>query len=136
MDIELAVRHGSVQAYFGRAPARERAEIGGLEIDIKLPSSATVTKVAARDKSSEGAKRVTADNPWAVRVPFSGPGRYVFNIQEWDDDPVVTACVVRVDGVVMFSGRGSEDDLDGWAVKNYGQGVRKTGRREIAFILP
>ena len=136
VDIELAVRRGSVQAYFGRAAARERAEIGGLEIDVRLPSSATVTKLAARDKTSEGSKRVTPDNPWAVRVPFSGAGRYVFNIQEWDDDPVVTACVVRVDGNVIFTGRGSEDDLDGWAVKSYGPGVRKTGRREIAFVLP
>lgn len=136
VEIELAVRRGSVQAYFGRAAARERAEIGGLEIDIKLPSTATVTKIAARDKTSEGSTRVTADNPWAVRVPFSGPGRYVFNIQEWDDDPVVTACVVRVDGVVMFSGRGREDDFDDWAGVSYGPRVRKTGSREIAFILP
>ena len=136
VDIELAVRRGSVQAYFGRAAARERAEIGGLEIDVRLPSSATVTKLASRDKNSEGSKRVTPDNPWAVRVPFSGSGRYVFNIQEWDDDPVVTACVVRVDGNVVFTGRGSEDDLDGWAMKSYGPGVRKTGRREIAFVLP
>ena len=136
VEIELAVRRGSVQAYFGHAPARERAEIGGLEIDIKLPSSATVTKVVARDKSSEGAKRVTPDNPWVVRAPFSGRGRYVFNIQEWDNDPVVASCVVRVDGQVMFSGRGSEDNLDGWPVAEYAPGVRKTGSREIAFILP
>ena len=136
VEIELSVRRGSVQAYFGRAAARERAEIGGLEIDVRLPSTATVTKIAARDKTSEGPKRVTADNPWAVRVPFAGPGRYVFNLQEWDDDPVVTACTVRVDGEVKFSGRGSEDDLDGWAVRNFGPGVRKTGRREIAFVLP
>lgn len=135
VEIELAVRRGSVQAYFGRAAARERAEIGGLEIDVRLPSSATVTKIAARDKTSEGSKRVTPDNPWVVRVPFSGPGRYVFNIQEWDDDPVVTACTVRVDGAVVFTGRGSEDDLEGWAVKQYGPNVRKTGRREVAFVL-
>ncbi len=135
VEIELAVRRGSVQAYFGRAAARERAEVGGLEIDVRLPSSATVTKIAARDKTSEGSKRVTPDNPWAVRVPFSGPGRYVFNIQEWDDDPVVTACTVRVDGAVVFTGRGSEDDLEGWAVKQYGPNVRKTGRREVAFVL-
>lgn len=135
VEIELAVRRGSVQAYFGRAAARERAEVGGLEIDVRLPSSATVTKIAARDKTSEGSKRVTPDNPWAVRVPFSGPGRYVFNIQEWDDDPVVTACTVRVDGAVVFTGRGSEDDLDGWAVKQLGPNVRKTGRRELAFVL-
>ena len=35
----------------------------------------------------------------------------------------------------MFSGRGSEDDLNGWAEHDYGPGVRKTGSREIAFVL-
>lgn len=135
-EIELAVSRGSVQAYFGRAARGERVEVGDAEISFKLPSTATVTKLASRDKTSEGSKRVTPDNPWAVRVPFQGPGRYVFNVQEWDDDPVVTACVVRVDGAVMFSGRGSEEDFSGWAAKEFGPGVRKTGRREIAFILP
>lgn len=135
-EIELVVSRGSVQAYFGRAPSRERVEIGNVEINVKLPSSATVTKLASRDKDSSGSHRVTPDNPWTVQVPFSGPGRYVFNLQEWDDDPVVTVCTVRVDGVVLFSGRGSEDDLDGWAQRVYGPGVKKTGRRELAFILP
>lgn len=135
-EIELAVSRGSVQAYFGSAPSRERVEVGGAEISFKLPSSATVTKLASRDKDSPGSKRVTPDNPWTVRVPFSGSGRYVFNIQEWDDDPVVVGCTLRVDGVVLFSGRGSEEDLDGWAQKVFGPGVRKTGRRELAFIVP
>ncbi len=67
---------------------------------------------------------------------FSGPGRYVFNIVEWDDDAVVTAALVRVDGQVMFAGHGSEDDLNGWAQKTYGPGVAKSGSREIAFVLP
>lgn len=135
-EIELAVVRGSVQAYFGRAAARERVEVGNVEINIKLPSSATVTKLASRDKDSAGSHRVTPDNPWIVRVPFSGPGRYVFNIQEWDDDPVVAACSVRVDGVTLFSGRGSEEDLDGWAQKTFSPEVKKTGKREIAFVLP
>ena len=48
----------------------------------------------------------------------------------------MTAAVVKVDGAVVFSGRGSEDDLNGWARHEYGPGVHKTGSREIAFVIP
>ena len=136
VEIELAVAHGSVQAYFGRAARNEAVEIGGAKLTFKAPSSLTVTKLASRDKDSAGSKKVTPDNPWSVRVSFSGSGRYVFNIIEWDNDPVVSVATVRLDGAVLFSGRGSEDDFDGWAVKSYGAGVRKSGDREIAFIVP
>lgn len=136
VDIELAVSRGSVQAYFGRAARNEKVEIGDAKLIFKAPSTLTVTKLASRDKDAPGSQRVTPDNPWVVRVPFAGPGRYVFNIVEWDDDPVVTAAVVKLDGAVLFSGRGSEDDLNGWAVKNFGAGVNKTGSREIAFVVP
>ena len=135
VEIELAVRRGSVQAYFGRAPRGEKLSVGSAELSFKLPSTATVTKITSRDDDSSGSHKVTPDHPWHVSVPFNGPGRYVFNISDWSDDPVVTAAVVRVDGVVMFSGHGSEDDLNGWAQHEYGQGVRKTGSREIAFVL-
>ncbi len=135
-EIELAVSHGSVQAYFGRASRDGKFEIGDVKLNIKLPSTATVTKLASRDKDSDGSKRVTPDNPWHVTVPFDGSGRYVFNIVEWDNDPVVVSAVVKVDGEVLFSGRGSEDDINGWAQKSYAAGVRKTGSREIAFIVP
>lgn len=133
-DIELVVAKGSCQAYFGNAARGEKLEIGSAEINIKLPSRATVTKLASRDDDSGGSKHVTPDNPWHVTVPFDGPGRYVFNISDWDD-AVVTACVVKVDGQVIFSGHGSEDDFKGWAQKFYAEGVRKTGDREIAFIV-
>ena len=136
VEIELAVKRGSVQAYFGRAPRGEKLSIGSAELSIKLPSTATVTKLASRDDDSAGSHKVTADQPWHVNVPFEGAGRYVFNISDWSDDPVVTAAVVKVDGVVLFSGHGSEDDLNGWAQHVYGEGVRKTGSREIAFVLP
>ena len=59
----------------------------------------------------------------------------MFNISDWDNNAVVTSCVVKIDGVVVFSGHGSEDDFNGWAQKFYGEGVRKTGSREIAFIV-
>ncbi len=133
-EIELVVARGKVQAYFGNAARGEKLEIGSAEINIKLPSRATVTKLASRDDDSPNSKHVTADNPWHVSVPFDGPGRYVFNISDWDD-AVVTSCVVKVDGQVVFSGHGSEDDFKGWAQKFYGEGVRKTGDREIAFIV-
>ena len=136
VEIELAVKRGSVQAYFGRAPKGEKVQIGSAELSFKLPTTATVTKLASRDDDSEGSHKVTPDHPWHVNVPFDGAGRYVFNISDWSDDPVVTAAVVKVDGVVMFSGHGSEDDLNGWAQHAYGAGVRKTGSREIAFVLP
>ncbi len=134
-EIQLTVSRGSVQAYFGRAARREKIGIGDVDISIKLPSTSTVTKLASRDKTSEGATRITADNPWSVRVRFSGPGRYVFNLVEWDNDPVVTSALVRVDGQVMFSGHGSDDNINGWAQKSYGPGVVKSGSREIAFTL-
>ena len=135
-EIQITVSRGSVQAYFGRAPRNEKIEIGAAELKIKVPSTASVTKLASRDKTSDGSKRVTPDNPWAVRVSFAGPGRYVFNIVEWDGDPVITSAVVKIDGVVMFSGRGSEDNFNGWAEKFYAPNVNKTGSREIAFVLP
>ena len=134
-EIELAVSHGSVQAYFGRAARGEKVELGDLKLNVKLPSTATVTKLASRDKESDGSKRVTPDNPWHVVVPFDGSGRYVFNIVEWDDDPVVVSALVKVDGIVLFSGHGSEDDFNGWVQKSYGPEVRKTGSREIAFVV-
>ncbi len=101
-EIELAVSHGSVQAYFGRASRDGKFEIGDVKLNIKLPSTATVTKLASRDKDSDGSKRVTPDNPWHVAVPFDGGGRYVFNIVEWDNDPVVVSAVVKVDGDGAF----------------------------------
>lgn len=134
-EIEVSVARGTVQAYFGKAPRGEKAEIGGLQLNIKLPSTATVTKIASRDNDSPGATKVTADNPWHVTVPFFGAGRYVFNISDMDNDPVVTSVVVKVDGVVLFSGHGRDDDFENWPQKTYGAGVRKTGSREIAFIL-
>ena len=135
-EIELAVSRGSVQAYFGQAARGERVKLGGLKLDVKLPSTATVTKLASRDDDAAGSKHVTPDNPWHVVVPFDGSGRFVFNIQDWSDDPVIVSALVKIDGVVMFSGHGSEDDLNGWAAKSYGPGVRKTGSREIAFTVP
>ncbi len=135
VEIELAVSRGSVQAYFGRAARNEKVEVGNAKLIFKAPSTLTVTKLASRDKDAPGSQRVTPDNPWIVRVPFVGPGRYVFNIVEWDDDPVVTAAVVKLDGAVVFSGRGSEEDINGWAVKNFAAGVNKTGTREIAFAV-
>ena len=134
-EIDLAVSRGSVRAYFGKAARGEKAEIGGLELNIKLPSTATVTKIASRDTDSDGATRITAENPWHTVVPFTGAGRYVFNIVGWDNDPIVTDVVVKIDGVVIFSGHGREDDFDDWSHKTYGPGVRKTGGREIAFNL-
>ena len=136
VEIELAVSHGSVQAYFGRAPKGEKLQIGSAELSVKLPTTATVTKLASRDDDSAGSHKVTPDHPWHVNLPFDGAGRYVFNISDWSDDPVVTAAIVKVDGVVMFSGRGSEDDLNGWVQHAYGAGVHKTGSREIAFVIP
>ena len=134
-EIDLAVSRGSVRAYFGKAARGEKAEIGGLELNIKLPSTATVTKIASRDTDSDGATRITAENPWHTVVPFTGAGRYVFNIVGWDNDPIVTNVTVKIDGVVIFSGHGREDDFDDWSHKTYGPGVRKTGGREIAFNL-
>ncbi len=133
-EIEIVVAKGSVQAYFGNAARGEKLEIGTAEINVKLPSRATVTKLASRDGDSEGSKKITPDNPWRVSVPFDGPGRYVFNISDWDD-AVVASCTVRVDGQVLFSGHGSEDEFKGWAQTFYGEGVRRTGDREIAFIV-
>ena len=104
VEIELAVSRGSVQAYFGRAPRGEKVQIGSAELSFKLPSTATVTKLTSRDDDSAGSHKVTADHPWRVTVPFDGAGRYVFNISDWSDDPVVTALVVKVDGVTMFAG--------------------------------
>ena len=134
-DIEMTVSRGSVRAYFGRAPRGEKADIGGLHLDIKLPSTATVTQIASRGTDADQGPRITAENPWHVAVPFDGAGRYVFNIVGWDNDPIVTSCVVKIDGVVVFSGHGREDDFDDWAHVTYGAGVRKTGSREIAFNL-
>lgn len=133
-EVEIVVTKGSVQAYFGNAARGEKLEIGSAEVNIKLPSRATVTKLASRDDDSPGSKKVTADNPWHVTVPFDGPGRYVFNVSDWDD-AVVASCVVKVDGQVLFSGHGSEDEFKGWAQTFYGEGVRRTGNREIAFIV-
>lgn len=135
-EIEIILAHGTVEAYFGRAARGEKLELGGASINIKLPSTATVTKLASRDKNSDGAQRVSVENPWHVVVPFNGGGRYVFNIVEWDHDPVVASAVLKVDGNVLFSGHGRSDDFSDWAQKYYGPEVRKTGSREVAFILP
>ena len=135
-EIEIVLSRGNVEAYFGRAPRGEKLEVGGASLSIKLPSTATVTKLASRDKNSDGARRVTADNPWHVVVPFSGGGRYVFNVVEWDNDPVVVSAFLKVDGNVIFSGHGRSDDFSDWAQKSYADGVKKTGSREIAFLLP
>ncbi len=133
-EIEIVLTHGDVQAYFGRAPRGEKFSVGDASFNIKLPSTATVTKLAKRDKTcEEGADKVTVDNPWHVTVPFSEPGRYVFNIVEWDDDPVAALVLVKVDGVVKFEGHGSDDDMRNWPQAVYGEGVHRTGSREIAF---
>jgi hypothetical protein len=132
-EIEIILTHGDVQAYFGRAPRGEKFSVGDASFSVKLPSTATVTKLASRDKTSDGATEVTVDNPWHVTVPFSQPGRYVFNIVEWDDDPAVALALVKVDGVVKFEGHGRDDDIRNWPQKTYGEGVHRTGSREIAF---
>ncbi len=132
-EIELVLTHGSVEAYFGEAPRGEKFSLGDASIRVKLPSTATVTKLASRDKASEGAKRVTPDNPWHVTVPFSDTGRFVFNIVEWDDDPVVAVALVKIDGVIVFEGHGSEENISDWPQKTFGVGVHKTGSREVAF---
>ena len=133
-EILLTVSRGSVEAYFGNAARGEKVAIGDAEINIKLPSRATVTKIVSRDGDSGGSTKVTADNPWRVSVPFDGPGRFVFNISDWDD-ATVTSCVVKIDGQVIFSGRGSEDEFKKWAQTTYAEGVKRTGDREIAFFV-
>jgi hypothetical protein len=132
-ELEIVVSRGNVQAYFGRAPRGEKFDIGNAQLRIKLPSTATVTKLASRDKTSDGPDKVTVDNPWHVMVPFSEPGRYVFNIVDWDDDARVVLAVVKVDGVVKFEGHGADDDFKNWPSAFYGEGVHRTGSREIAF---
>jgi hypothetical protein len=132
-ELEIVLTQGDVQAYFGRAPRGEKFSIGDASLRIKLPSTATVTKLASRDKTSEGADKVTVDNPWHVMVPFNEGGRYVFNIVEWDDNPVAALVLVKVDGVVKFQGHGSDDDFKNWPEAIYGEGVHRTGSREIAF---
>jgi hypothetical protein len=135
-EIEIVLTHGSVEAYFGRAPRGETLNLGSASLHIKLPSSATVSKIVSRDKDSDGSTHVTPSNPWHVMVPFNGPGRFVFNIVEWDDDPIVAEVLVKVDGNVMFEGHGTDDDFSNWENKFYGPEVHKTGSREIAFALP
>jgi hypothetical protein len=132
-EIEIVLTHGTAEAYFGRAPRGETFSVGDASVHLKLPSTATVTKLAKRDKTSAGADKVTVDNPWHVTVPFSEPGRYVFNIVEWDDDAVAALVLVKVDGVVKFEGRGKDDDIRNWPQAVYGEGVHRTGSREIAF---
>ena len=123
-EIDLSVSRGSVRAYFGRAPRGEKADIGGLHLDIKLPSTATVTQIVSRGTDADQGPRITEGNPWHVAVPFDGAGRFVFNIVGWDNDPIVTAAVVKVDGVVLFGGHGKQDDFDDWGQATYGTGVR------------
>ena len=43
---------------------------------------------------------------------------------------------VKVDGNVIFSGHGRSDDFSDWAQITFGPEVRKTGSREVAFLLP
>jgi hypothetical protein len=132
-EIEIVLSRGDAQAYFGRAPRGEKFSIGDASISFKLPSTATVTKLAMRDKSSDGADKITVDNPWHVVVPFNEGGRFVFNISDFDDDAVATEVLVKVDGVVKFEGHGRDDDFKNWPEAIYGEGVHHTGRREIAF---
>jgi hypothetical protein len=132
-EIEIVLSRGDAQAYFGRAPRGEKLSIGDASISFKLPSTATVTKLAMRDKSSDGADKVTVDNPWHVMVPFNEGGRFVFNISDFDDDAVAAEVLVKVDGVVKFEGHGRDDDFKNWPEAIYGTGVHHTGRREIAF---
>jgi hypothetical protein len=136
VEIEIVLTHGSVEAYFGRAPRGEKLSLGDASIRIKLPSTATVTKIVSRDKDSDGPRHVTPSDPWHVVAPFDGPGRFVFNIVEWDDDAAAAEILVKVDGNVMFEGHGTDDDFSNWANKFYGPEVHKTGSREIAFTLP
>ena len=134
-ELEIILTRGTAQAYFGRAPRGEKFSIGDASLSIKLPSTATVTKLASRDKTSDGATEVTVYNPWHVTVPFSEPGRYVFNIVEWDDDAAAAVVLVKIDGVVKFEGHGRDDDFKNWPQKVYGDGVHRTGSREIAFDI-
>ena len=134
-EIELVVSRGSVQAYFGRRRAARSVEIGRPETQREaaehrdrhqsLPAATRIPTVPSTSRPT------TPGTSWC---PSTARAAYVFNIVEWDDDPVVVSALVKVDGVVVFSGHGSEDDFNGWAQKNYGPGVRKTGSREIAFV--
>jgi hypothetical protein len=132
-EIDISVTRGAVGSHFSVYGGHGTVAIDGHNIEI--PFTSKFTKLASRDDSSAGPRRVTPDNPWRTTVQFSGPGRFIFDISDWDGDPAVSV-LLKIDEKIYFKGSGTASNYDAWTDRQYGPGVQKTDDREIAFTLP
>jgi hypothetical protein len=130
-EIDVSVTQGAVGCHFSVYGGHGQVTVDGRTIDI--PFTSRITKLASRDDSSNPS-RVTPNNPWRTTVQFSGPGRFIFDIADWDDSPAVNV-LLTIDGRVYFRGSGTANNYGAWSNKQYGSGVRQTDDREIAFDL-
>jgi hypothetical protein len=131
-EIEVSVSRGAVGCHFSIWQGNKQGTIDGVTFNI--PFTSRFTKITARDDSTNP-RRVTPQNPWNTKVTFSGGGRFIFDISDWDGNPAVNV-VIKIDGNIYFKGSGDRGNFDQWTDKYYRPGVRKTDDREIAFDLP
>jgi hypothetical protein len=75
------------------------------------------TKFASRDDDTRP-NRVTVGDPWHVNIKFSGPGTYIFDISDWDDNPSVSV-LLTIDGKIYFKGSGASPNYKGWTDKQW-----------------
>jgi hypothetical protein len=137
--IVISTTAGSIGAHFSRyygqnkLPAIIPTDTEGGFVFVELPIGSDYTKLMARD--DEFGPRITPGNGWNQQVAITGPGIFVLDLPDWDDDP--NAYVeLHIDGVIVWEASGSgENYRKNWNIITRAKNVRVTDDREIAIDL-
>lgn len=137
--IIISTTSGSIGAHFSRYYGQNKlptiipTDTEGGFVYVELPIGSDYTKLMARD--DEFGPRITPGNGWNQQVSITGPGIYVLDLPDWDDDP--NAYVeLHIDGVIVWEATGTGDNYrKDWNIITRAKNVRVTDDREIAIDL-
>ena len=137
--IIISTTSGSIGAHFSRyfgqnkLPAIIPTDTEGGFVFVELPIGSDYTKLMARD--DEFGPRITPGNGWNQQVVITGPGIFVLDLPDWDDDP--NAYVeLHIDGAIVWEAAGTGDNYrKDWKIITRAKNVRVTDDREIAIDL-
>jgi len=100
---------------------------------VDFPIGSNYTKLMARD--DQFGPPITHGNGWNQQVQINGPGIFILDLSDWNDDPNGTSVQVMIDGQVIWQAQTnySKDNYKDWQIAIRAQNVRITDDREIAI---
>ena len=139
----LTTSRGSIGSHFSQYFGRDHFSIpiplpgddegnGGGYVWIDFPGKSDYRKLMMRD--DDRGPHVTADNGWDQQITFQGPGIFILDLSDWDDDPNAHVQLL-IDGQVVWEASGTSDNYRDWNITGRAPNVRVTDDREIAIDI-